>query len=497
MFIIPDDILKHLVCSVCHHYLSVEPVKIYRNGFIRCGRCSKKEDGGIVSIYEKIIVNGLFPCINRYEGCPHLLAYSEVAAHEKKCLSRSYSCPTCSLEFTSFNFIQHYKRNHADAVLEKPEIVLIVDKEHEYEKYYMYKENDFIYILYVRSNLGDACFYVNAACLGPSERVHKIKQYLKYYLGNARNPDELFLVTKERYCSLVGDKMDFFKLPFFINTKSVKINFFLDKSDVNFSKGWIADDSVIAASNLNGNSTDFDSLHKKFFKLYLTEAFKQKYPGYYLSPCGTKLMGINVDNTLPRYCGFCENILPVSNLNIFNWDNIYMCYNCYYLDGCYTKTQGKLTNESAMFLLLVFYCRWNCGKRFPCQDIRRHENNCIKKVEQDLTTLAAKYINSNNYFISNSNTFTFNKYSFMNNEKIFVLTEDGVKFVLHSRYQNGVFHFMVTHNYHPENKCLVQFKIMEKPLSKPYFRNNDLVIDTSANKPNNVYGFAVVLKEKV
>lgn len=65
MFLLPEEVLNNLLCSVCFKYLSVKPVKVYINRSIKCGRCSDDKDDGIVSMYETIAENKLFPCVNR------------------------------------------------------------------------------------------------------------------------------------------------------------------------------------------------------------------------------------------------------------------------------------------------------------------------------------------------------------------------------------------------------------------------------------------------
>lgn len=85
VFIIPDRILDDLICDVCNRYLSVKPVKIYRDKQVKCGRCSKKEDEGVTSLYHILAQNSLFKCINRFDGCNKLLAYLEVRTHEETC----------------------------------------------------------------------------------------------------------------------------------------------------------------------------------------------------------------------------------------------------------------------------------------------------------------------------------------------------------------------------------------------------------------------------
>ncbi|KAG5894702.1 hypothetical protein JTB14_034750 [Gonioctena quinquepunctata] len=80
-FIIPDNILDTLTCNTCNKYLSVQPVKIYPNRRIKCGRCarSKKQGDGVISLFGLVADKCLFKCINRFDGCRELLTYSQVS----------------------------------------------------------------------------------------------------------------------------------------------------------------------------------------------------------------------------------------------------------------------------------------------------------------------------------------------------------------------------------------------------------------------------------
>ncbi|CAH1102701.1 unnamed protein product [Psylliodes chrysocephalus] len=501
MFILSDEVLDKLLCSACFEYLSVRPVKIYRRGVIKCGRCSDDKDDGIVSMYENLIVNGLFPCINRYEGCTQLLAYSEVAAHEKDCSSSCYSCPICSSQFTSYHFVRHYKNDHSNAVLEKPEIILT--KQREYENYYLYKENDFIFILYARCNLAEKCFFLNAACLGRLERVGRIKQYVKCYLGNFK--DTLFLQTRKRDCSLIDNNSESFKVPFPDNTNLISISFHFDKTGVNILN-CISNNAIVRVGNESGCTTDIVGLHNEYPKMFLSEEYKRQYPNHYLSPCGTKLLikENNIVKEFPRICEFCENIFPISiSSTLFRCEcNHVFCSICFAIEPscCNTKvTQLKPSHfESKIYRSLYFYCRWNCARFYCGTDLRYHEDHCKENVDaQDLpSTLALRHFNfylsdAKSHSVSRSNIFSFKQYNFMNRQKIFVITRDYFKFVLHSSFENKMFHFWVSHDY-PGDKYYILFKIRDKFVD--YFRVNTFSID---NAHNNILAFAVLLRKIV
>uniref|UniRef100_A0A6P7FMQ9 Uncharacterized protein LOC114332061 isoform X4 n=1 Tax=Diabrotica virgifera virgifera TaxID=50390 RepID=A0A6P7FMQ9_DIAVI len=117
-FILPDNILETLLCSFCHKYLSVKPVKVYPNRLIQCGRCvDNKEHSiykseGVESLYGKMAENILFKCVNRFDGCRHLLTYSQVRDHEQVCFEKIHQCPICGEKTASFLMLRHFHSKH-------------------------------------------------------------------------------------------------------------------------------------------------------------------------------------------------------------------------------------------------------------------------------------------------------------------------------------------------------------------------------------------------
>lgn len=494
MFILSDELLNKLNCSVCFKYLSVKPIKIYRNRAIKCGRCSEDDDGGVVSLYEKIVENGLFPCINRYEGCMELLAYSSVEAHEAKCISSQYSCPICSSEFSSYHFVQHYKREHSNSLLEKPEILLPQDN--EYENYYMYKENDMIYILHVRCNLAYNCFFVNAACLGYPERVHRIKQYIKCYLGDSTNSDNLCLQTRQRDCSLIEHNSECFKIPFSKNANLImSLRFCFDTTSINFINNLISIDTIGSVTNTNDVTTEVvgPNGNKYSNKIFLSDDFKKMYQKYSVFDIDISLVQ-SAFIGLPKSCTFCENILIISNTSLYKCeDNHLYCEICWEIRGyCYLGENEKdielATAETNIYRLLQFYCRFNCGKLLLGGELSTHEDLCVKN---DCLKELSNYLNvflfdGKTHFGSTSNAFLFKEYGFRNGEKIFVKTRDYFIFLLHSSYENNKFKFWVTHCY-PQDEIKVVFKTEDTLY-------DDDEEEFYISEDENLLGFAVVLR---
>lgn len=135
---IPLKLLENLKCSECHKFLSATPVRVYASKEIKCARCSKENDGGVISKLYAEVVNYLkFPCVNHQDGCQQLLSHIEVINHEKACIKKSYNCPLCYEFFSAFTLEAHIKQNHAEAVLTKPEFIVRFDNEHqEYLHFY-------------------------------------------------------------------------------------------------------------------------------------------------------------------------------------------------------------------------------------------------------------------------------------------------------------------------------------------------------------------------
>ncbi|CAH1102348.1 unnamed protein product [Psylliodes chrysocephalus] len=502
MFLLPEEVLNNLLCSVCFKYLSVKPVKVYINRSIKCGRCSDDKDDGIVSMYETIAENKLFPCVNRYEGCTQLLAFSGVSAHEKECVSNYYACPICSVEFTSFLLVQHYKRDHSSAILEKPEIVFA--KEKECENYYMYIENNFVYILYIRCNIADQCFYLNAACLGSPARVEKIEQCVKCYLGDVKDCGKLFLQTKKQNCTLVENNSESFKIPFPKNTNSVTMCFYFDNSadcyfnyiNKTISSTTSTSETVGLLDNEPILSSEYQKEHIGNFLIFsCTKIYIKRKEIAFCNISTSKLKVTTKDiMVLPKICHFCENIFPISNsITLYKSPkNKFFCHICYALNP--TKL-NHADLEASMFNSLCFYCKWNCGSFFHATDLRNHEYSCKENIQDPhSSTLTSKYLNvySNNrntYSISRTNVFSFKEHDFKNGEKIFVIIQDYFKFVLHSSYGDGVYQFWVTHDY-PKDTYYVLFKVISNCSNNISFFFEKCLI-----KNSNSY-FAVVLKKK-
>ncbi|KAG5885575.1 hypothetical protein JTB14_003773 [Gonioctena quinquepunctata] len=182
MFQVPEELLDIMVCDTCHKFLSVGPVKVYRNKATKCGRCSANEDGGVISQYGHIAEHGLFKCVNRFEGCRQLLTYTQVAEHESSCKSKKYVCPICpgNTEVPTFLLVRHFREFHSDCYLKTPSFSL---KLSEFDvKTCLYKEKDQLFFVKYRNTSKDT-ISLNIFFLGDQEKADRIKQKFTVYYG--------------------------------------------------------------------------------------------------------------------------------------------------------------------------------------------------------------------------------------------------------------------------------------------------------------------------
>lgn len=82
---------KALICNICSRHLNVSPIVYNENIGNICGRCSTGStlgDLGAVlrqQVYEDLIKNLTFPCVNKNYGCIEVLKFDDVLLHERHC----------------------------------------------------------------------------------------------------------------------------------------------------------------------------------------------------------------------------------------------------------------------------------------------------------------------------------------------------------------------------------------------------------------------------
>lgn len=123
--LVSPKILEHLRCSICQNFLSATPVKVYFNRTVKCARCVKENDGGVVSLYTTVSQYLRYPCKNYLEGCKEALAAFEVIDHEETCHygSTEYECPFCEAGDASYNADRlsvHIRKIHSKVILNCP-----------------------------------------------------------------------------------------------------------------------------------------------------------------------------------------------------------------------------------------------------------------------------------------------------------------------------------------------------------------------------------------
>ncbi|KAG5885571.1 hypothetical protein JTB14_003769 [Gonioctena quinquepunctata] len=159
MFFLSDAICETMLCDVCHRTLSVGPVKVYANRQTKCGRCSQQGDEGVISMYNSIVRQAVFKCINRFDGCRQLLTYAQVADHESTCKSK--------------------KEYHSDYNLKTPSFW---GKLSDFNtETYLYKEKDNLF--FIRCAITSACISLKVFYLGDQKKANKMKQKFIVYYG--------------------------------------------------------------------------------------------------------------------------------------------------------------------------------------------------------------------------------------------------------------------------------------------------------------------------
>ncbi|KAG5898013.1 hypothetical protein JTB14_027578 [Gonioctena quinquepunctata] len=179
-----ESILENFTCDSCHKFLSVLPVKLYSGGKKKCGRCSMKNDGGVVSLYGDIAEKFSFPCVNRYDGCKELLTPPQVADHEKNCESKTYICPICpvTVNIPTFLMIGHFQELHREALLKVPIFHINLKKCPQTRKWFLYDSGEKLF--FITWNFGGYSLFCNAWYLGKTNGMEKITQKLIIHHAN-------------------------------------------------------------------------------------------------------------------------------------------------------------------------------------------------------------------------------------------------------------------------------------------------------------------------
>ncbi|CAH1102897.1 unnamed protein product [Psylliodes chrysocephalus] len=421
--ILPDTVLESCVCNFCDKFLSVQPVKIYKNHTIKCGRCSKKDDNGTKSIYNIIAANGIFKCINRFEGCRKMLRHYEVLEHEKQCLGNTICCPLCPglCGLRIFWMIFHFKKCHIDKYLKKPCFTINRDKINN--TYLFRKDDNLFFISYKIQDNGD--IYLKGCNINPS---------------NVQTSMSFFLLTKSsiieaRKLNLSDNKNEFrIKKKDILETTDMRIKFEIETLPHFFVLSNSSVPTMEAENQVKRILENFQRFTKFYYnqditfprKITMTSGHQEETQflmshdrTYIIKKCGSETYNIFLE------CCNCVNIFlpPTTLLNGFfvKIKNYFfnICSNCFqYLYSknkmiTYVSFQSVLENINTFF----FDCSWNCGKKFPLTQLHVHEffvvcpiENCWKIISKNefgnhFKNVHSLTLASNAYFISLNDNF--------------------------------------------------------------------------------------------
>lgn len=406
MFIIPDNVLDTLICRNCKNYLSARPVKVYPNRYILCGRCSTDNDNGVVSTYDALAQQGLFRCINRYEGCDKLLRYTEVIKHEETCESYHYKCPLCpnAENIGSLAFLHHFRESHKSNILLSPtfEVAKVgrkLSKTFLYVNHYIFLVN----IVVFRAVDHTQFIALNSVLLGSRSISDKVCQ--KYIIHTLHNGEKINKhVTKRTFCSPYCTRL---KNKIIIANYDVEIyqSIVVDfEMDIRNAQTLITIPALeLLTSNDNGNS-HIDTVlapgpsgvqtSKKKIKICKTNEFERMWSSKYrLNEKGTSILSLN---RKIGFCCFCQSMFlsQSENHGIYkclctqcsNSNNL-LCSKCFFF-GIILCINGNgkpysfAVEETAVFKTIQYYCHWGCGQKFYSWCLKLHEMDCSLQTEQ-------------------------------------------------------------------------------------------------------------------
>ncbi|CAH0551542.1 unnamed protein product [Brassicogethes aeneus] len=414
--LIPDEVLKTLKCSICCKYLSVKPIKVYPDRKTKCGRCSEEDDNGVVSLYESIVENKLFRCVNRYEGCNYVYTCDDMRLHEVDCKGGQYTCCLCShFTGTAYDYATHFEKQHKTQIIDKPIVTLTLSKDKE--NHYMYTKNDLLFIIFVKIDSKKDIIILHCVNVGPDRTAKKVKFKFEIYEN-----EKLLHKTTERNCSNLLIQQDGFLLSNSIlsledinahvtcelklnmtscetfiyipvnmdvenrkrivnlqqRMKSIKIK---NKTLVNKIKNNIPCEKVCTNLCLCHEYQDSSS-----FKISFDEATQIKYPKFNISNCGAAII-TNTNTKFDLFCSNCEKFCS-HYWNIFECEkcNNFTCNQCKtFVNMEYCSSGHKLKPNLAItdiYNKLKITCKWNCGESYKSPDIISHQRVCDRRPKQ-------------------------------------------------------------------------------------------------------------------
>uniref|UniRef100_A0A6P7H1I3 Uncharacterized protein LOC114344947 n=1 Tax=Diabrotica virgifera virgifera TaxID=50390 RepID=A0A6P7H1I3_DIAVI len=394
-FIIPDKILETLICICCHKYLSVKPITVYPNRDVECGRCAvtnkQNQRVGVESLYGKIIENCLFKCINRFDGCRELLTYSQVLDHEKVCLEKTYKCPICYEEMTSFLMLRHFHFNHKDAILGGPAFVFNVNHYSVRLSTYIYQDEDNLFFLYISYSRSESTIKLELVYMGSDKLASNIYHQFTLTSENKEfdincnskpsRANEFSIVDASNISHLINVK---FKLVYqnihFLtiakNVHSSSINNSLERLNKNLNDLTITENVNSSSSSINNSSEESEPNQKK------------KVQFMYKSPRNYTTQIVEFPSEYNPQCFNCKEncIFSISDSDDVEYyssptHNDFLCFCCFQW-----LTHENRINDNHLYVkhsiistFLTRFCKWNCGKHFKYSEIVSHEIYCNKR----------------------------------------------------------------------------------------------------------------------
>lgn len=207
-------------CSICMEPLS-PPIFQCSNGHIACSSCCVMMDSRCPSCFkptgkirclaiEKLIESMKVGCKYAHNGCRELVRYSQMTAHESKCMYAPYLCPVsgCSFSGQSTEFSNHFKSLHGARVIQfRYEAWFTVSLATE-EQFCILKGEDVIFLLQNKMRpLGNIVY---ATCIGPAF----LEEHYSYQIEIKKGRRRLTMESVPR--SIVGiheNRQDFLLTP--------------------------------------------------------------------------------------------------------------------------------------------------------------------------------------------------------------------------------------------------------------------------------------------
>ncbi|KAJ8929365.1 hypothetical protein NQ314_017946 [Rhamnusium bicolor] len=172
-YILTEDIVSLLKCSLCDHFLSVSPVSIISDDGLKykCGRChpirTHVETRAIM--YENLAKYMTFPCI--YKDCDKKLNWHQVKDHESKCPHRTLMCPRLNCEdvIGINSFVSHFKEKHKDVYHSEK---FMVEDVYNYHSLDLLEKDGKVFVIIF--DYDDVRYGISVCSLEPDDRQYEL-----------------------------------------------------------------------------------------------------------------------------------------------------------------------------------------------------------------------------------------------------------------------------------------------------------------------------------